>query len=143
MKAQSLIAALVLAACASASAQIAPLPMAACAGWEGRRVCETLHEDAMIRVLRCTFPPNVGHEPHFHPPHFGYTLEGGTVRTRAEGQDNVTRTIASDGSWAMEAENRHEALNVGDNTMRYLIVEKKYADERPASAVAHGLCSAD
>jgi beta-alanine degradation protein BauB len=131
-----------LAACASASAQLAPLPMALCAGWEGQRVCEALHEDAMIRVLRCTFPPNVGHEPHYHPPHFGYTLEGGAVRTRVEGQDYVTRTIASDGSWAMEAENRHETLNVGENTMRYLIIEKKYADARPASAVAPGLCGA-
>jgi len=141
MKTKTLFAALTLAACASASAQVAPLPMAACAGWEGQRVCETLHEDAMIRVLRCTFPPNVGHEPHFHPPHFGYTLEGGTVRTRNEGQDYVLRTPASDGMWAMDAEHRHEALNVGDATMRYLIIEKKYADERPASAVSPGLCT--
>lgn len=134
------IAGLALAACASASAQIAPLPMALCAGWEGQRVCEALHEDAMIRVLRCTFPPGVGHEPHFHPPHFGYTLEGGTVRTRAEGADYVTRSPASDGTFTVDSELRHEALNVGDAPMRYLIVEKKYADERPASAVAPGLC---
>lgn len=135
--------ALVLAACASASAQMAPLPMAACAGWEGRRVCETLHEDAMIRVLRCTFPPNVGHEPHYHPPHFGYVLEGGEVRTRTEGADFVTRTPRTDGTFQVDAELRHEALNVGANTMRYLIIEKKYEDERPQSAVAPGLCAAD
>ena len=142
MKKHSLVAAVALAGCASASAQIAPLPMAACAGWEGQRVCETLHEDAMIRVLRCTFAPNVGHEPHFHPPHFGYTLEGGAARTRVEGEEYVTRTIASDGFWAMASENRHEALNLGEAPMRYLIVEKKYADQRPASAVAPGLCAA-
>lgn len=140
MKTKALIAALTLAACASASAQIAPLPMAACAGWEGQRVCETLHEDGMIRVLRCTFAPNVGHEPHYHPPHFGYTLDGGTARTRAEGADDVTRPVASDGTWAMDVEHRHEALNVGDAPMRYLIIEKKYADQRPPSAVAPGLC---
>ncbi len=140
MKRISAVSALALAACASASAQLAPLPMALCAGWEGQRVCEALHEDAMIRVLRCTFPPGVGHEPHYHPPHFGYTLEGGETRTRAEGQDYVTRTVASDGTWAMAEENRHEALNVGQAPMRYLIVEKKYADQRPASAVAPGLC---
>ena len=131
---------LALAACASASAQVAPLPMALCAGWEGQRVCEALHEDAMIRVLRCTFPPNVGHEPHFHPAHFGYVLEGGDVRTRAEGEDDVTRAPRTDGTFAVDRELRHEALNVGASTMRYLIVEKKYADERPASAVAPGLC---
>ena len=84
MKVHTIIAAVLLGACASASAQITPLPMALCAGWEGERVCELLQEDAQIRVLRCTFPPGVGHEMHYHPPHFGYVLEGDSVmRTRA------------------------------------------------------------
>jgi hypothetical protein len=56
------MATLTLSACATASAQVAPLPMALCAGWQGERVCEQLHEDAPIRVLRCTFAPGVGHE---------------------------------------------------------------------------------
>lgn len=129
-----------LAACASASAQIAPLPQAACAGWEGVRVCEVLHEDAMIRVLRCTFPPGVGHEPHYHPPHFGYTLEGGQVRTQTEGQAPMARDVRSDGTFVLENELRHQALNIGETTMRYLIVEKKYADARAPEAVAPGLC---
>ena len=49
----ALVAALLAGACASASAQIAPLPPALCAGWQGERVCELLHEDAMVRVLLC------------------------------------------------------------------------------------------
>ena len=42
------------------------------------------------------------------------------------------------GSFANDAEIRHEALNIGDETMTYLIVEKKYADDRTADAL--GLC---
>ena len=68
-----------LCACMTASAQTTPLPMALCAGWQGERVCELLHEDAQMRVLRCTFPPGVGHELHYHPPHFGYVLEVGRI----------------------------------------------------------------
>src|SRR5262245_14651620 len=85
MRQASIITALTLAACASASAQVAPLPMALCAGWHGERVCEQLHEDDLIRVLRCTFPPGVGHEMHFHPPHYGYVLSGqSTMRITTE-----------------------------------------------------------
>ena len=73
-----------LCACMTASAQTTPLPMALCAGWQGERVCELLHEDAQMRVLRCTFPPGVGHEPHYHPPHFGYVLEGSPDPTLLE-----------------------------------------------------------
>lgn len=36
---------------------------------------------------------------------------------------------------------RDAALNVGTETTRYLIIEEKYADHRPANAVAPGLCA--
>jgi beta-alanine degradation protein BauB len=136
-----LSAALFLGACASASAQLAPLPMALCAGWQGERVCEQLHEDAMIRVLRCTFPPGVGHEQHYHPPHFGYVLDGESVMriTTEEGEED--RWVRAGGPFTNAAEVRHQALNVGEQTTTYLIVEKKYADQRPAEAVAPGMCA--
>jgi hypothetical protein len=41
------------------------------AGWQGKAVCEHLHEDEDQRILRCTFPPGVGHERHFHVKHVG------------------------------------------------------------------------
>ena len=134
--------ALLLAGCAASAQPMAPLPMALCAGWQGERVCELLHEDASVRVLRCTFPPGVGHEPHYHPPHFGYLLsEGGTMRvtTANEVEDRV---VQSGSHFSNDAEVRHEALNVGQTTLRYLIVEKKFADARPPEAIAQGLCAA-
>jgi beta-alanine degradation protein BauB len=137
-----LAALLLLSCCASASAQASPLPMALCAGWQGERVCELLHEDASVRMLRCTFPPGVGHEPHYHPPHFGYLLgEGGTMRITTE-QGVQDRALSAGSHFASDAEVRHQALNIGQTTIRYLIVEKKYADERAPGAVAPGLCAA-
>lgn len=133
-------AALLVGACATASAQTAPLPQALCAGWQGERVCEQLHEDAQIRVLRCTFPPGVGHEMHYHPPHFGYVLSGeSTMRITTEA-GVAERPVRAGSSFSNDAETVHEALNVGRETTTYLIVEKKYADHRRASAVAPGLC---
>lgn len=140
MRIQASLALLLLGACASASAQLAPLPMALCAGWEGERVCELLQEDAQIRVLRCTFPPGVGHEMHYHPPHFGYVLEGNSTMRITTSAGVVDRPVRAGTSFSNDAEIQHAALNVGEETTRYLIIEKKYADERPAGAVAPGLC---
>ncbi|MGE0532540.1 MAG: cupin domain-containing protein [Hyphomonadaceae bacterium] len=135
------LTAVLLGVCASASAQVEPLPMALCAGWEGERVCEVLQEDAQIRVLRCTFPPGVGHEMHYHPPHFGYVLEGNRVMRITTASGVVDRPVSAGSSFSNDAEIQHAALNVGEETTRYLIIEKKYADERPPETVAHGLCS--
>lgn len=134
------ISLVLLGACASAAAQVAPLPMALCAGWQGARVCEALQEDAMIRVLRCTFPPGVGHEPHYHPPHFGYVLEGESVMRITTDEGVREAPVRAGGSFANDSEVRHAALNIGDQTTTYLIVEKKYEDRRPATAVSPGLC---
>ncbi len=141
MKRIGLMLALALGACASASAQVAPLPTALCAGWQGERVCEQLHEDAEIRVIRCTFPPGVGHEMHYHPPHFGYVLSGESVMRITTEEGVREAPVRAGGSFSNDAEVRHTALNIGEQTTTYLIVEKKYADRRPADAVAPGLCA--
>ncbi|OQW56306.1 MAG: hypothetical protein A4S17_05445 [Proteobacteria bacterium HN_bin10] len=143
MRVSAIAAALALGACATASAQMAPLPMALCAGWQGERTCELLQEDARIRVLRCTFQPGVGHEMHYHPPHFGYVLEGESTMRITTADGVVDRPVRAGGSFSNEREIVHEALNIGDQTMTYLIVEKKYEDTRAAEAIAEGLCVSD
>jgi beta-alanine degradation protein BauB len=130
-----------LGACASASAQVAPLPPALCAGWQGERVCEQLHEDAMIRVIRCTFPPGVGHEPHYHPPHFGYVLSGEAVMRITTDEGVREAPVRAGGAFSNDDETRHAVLNVGNETTTYLIVEKKYEDRRSPSEIALGLCT--
>ena len=94
------------------------------AGWQGEKVCEVLHEDARQRVLRCTFPPGVGHEKHRHPRHFGYALSGGTMRiTDDKGTREVELATGSD--YASEGTRWHEVVNVGETTVQYLIVEPR------------------
>ncbi|MDJ0938436.1 MAG: hypothetical protein QNJ00_01600 [Woeseiaceae bacterium] len=102
----------------------APLPDPLEAGWKGEAVCEKLHEDERQRVLRCTFPPGVGHERHYHAPHFGYVITGG--RMRIESADGVREVdLADDLTWTSDGVDWHEVLNIGDTTSVYLIVEPR------------------
>lgn len=94
------------------------------AGWDGQLVCEELRNDSKLRVLKCTFPPGVGHERHFHSAHFGYTLAGSTFRIKdtsgiREIEVPTGSNFSNDGiSW-------HEVLNIGDSTAIFLIIEPK------------------
>jgi quercetin dioxygenase-like cupin family protein len=98
------------------------LPHAFDAGWQGQKTCTVLFEDPAVRVARCVFPPGVGHEKHYHNPHYGYVLEGGTLRiVDASGERTVT--TESGGSWSTDAVTVHEAVNIGATTTSYLVVE--------------------
>ncbi len=111
---------LLLAACAGRPSLPDPLE----AGWRGEPVCESLHEDSELRVLRCSFPPGVGHERHFHPRHFGYAVSGGRMRiTDANGTRDVG--LATGSNFTSPGVAWHEVINIGDTTVVYLIVEPK------------------
>ena len=100
------------------------LPHAFAAGWEGQKTCELLFEDDSARVARCVFPPGIGHEKHYHNPHFGYVLEGGALRiVDSTGEREVTTQAGGD--WSTTAVTVHEAMNIGETTTSYLIVEPK------------------
>ena len=100
------------------------LPDPLAAGWNGEAVCEKLHEDSGQRVLRCTFPPGVGHERHFHDQHFGYTIAGGRMQIT---DSNGTREVdlATGISFTSDGVVWHEVLNIGESTTVFLIVEPK------------------
>ena len=88
-----------------ATPAILPDPLAA--GWNGKPVCERLHEDAAQRVLRCTFAPGVGHERHFHDAHFGYAIAGG--RMRIEDENGVREVdVPTGSSFTSEGVSWHE-----------------------------------
>jgi len=101
------------------------LPAAFDAGWKGEKTCEVLYELDSVRVGRCSFAPGVGHEKHFHVPHFGYVLEGGTMRIRdAAGVEKVVTTTTGK-SWSSDKITVHDVLNIGDTTTSYLVIEPK------------------
>jgi mannose-6-phosphate isomerase-like protein (cupin superfamily) len=119
------LAALVVSLAAIGACATQPsLPDPLEAGWNGVPVCEKLHEDSDHRILRCSFRPSVGHERHFHNRHFGYAIAGGRMRiTDSSGTREVD--IATGSSFASVGVAWHEALNIGDSKVVYLIVEPK------------------
>ena len=114
------LVAVILLACRQDNSYPDPLQ----AGWEGSKVCEVLEDKPSLRVLKCTFPPGVGHERHFHAEHFGYTLKGGTFEiTDQEGTRTVD--IPNGYSFYNASIDWHEVLNVGDSMAIFLIIEPK------------------
>ena len=102
--------------------QIEELAHAFEAGWQGTRVCELLYETESVRVARCTFPPGVGHEIHFHRPHFGLTLSTATM-TITDAEGTVVNEIREGTTWSTDTITFHEAVNNGTTTASYIIVE--------------------
>ena len=112
------------AACASVQTAFPVLPSALDAGWDGERVCALQHQTATHRVLRCTFPPGVGHERHYHPAHYGYALSGGTMRITDEtGVRTVSLETGSD--YTSDGTAWHEVINIGETPVIYLMVEER------------------
>jgi quercetin dioxygenase-like cupin family protein len=94
------------------------------AGWMGKKVCKILTENDKLRTLQCTFPPGVGHERHFHPEHFGYTLKGSKFRIKdTTGIREVD--VPTGYNFYNQSIEWHEVLNIGDSTAIFLIVEPK------------------
>ena len=94
------------------------------AGWKGKAVCEVLEEKQNLRVLKCTFKPGVGHEKHYHNPHFGYTLSGGKFRiTDTSGTRELD--VPTGYSFSNDRVSTHEVLNIGETTAIFLIMEYK------------------
>jgi quercetin dioxygenase-like cupin family protein len=119
---QTLVICVISAFCFSTTLLAGPLPNPLAARWQGAPVCERLHAAENLRILRCTFPPGVGHERHFHPPHFGYAVSGGVMQVTAD--DGVrTVEIASGSYFTSGGIPWHEVVNVGDTTVQYLMIE--------------------
>ena len=94
------------------------------AGWKGEKVCEIVHKTNKLRVLKCTFKPNGGHEKHYHKPHFGYTIKGSIFRII---DDKGVRevNVKTGTKFKKDIISEHEVLNIGDSTAVFLIVEYK------------------
>ena len=93
--------------------------------WQGQKPCEKLYEDAQILIARCTFPPGGKHIKHSHPGYFAYVLSGG--KAQIEDAKGIRQLEPSTGSYTTSAPIPwHELTNVGETTLSYLVVERKY-----------------
>jgi quercetin dioxygenase-like cupin family protein len=94
------------------------------AGWNNQPVCEVLQDNSKLRAIKCTFPPGVGHERHYHKAHFGYTIAGS--RFRIKDTTGVKEVDVLTGSNFYNDEIAwHQVLNIGDSTAVFLIIEPK------------------
>lgn len=94
------------------------------AGWKGEAVCEVIENNSKLRILKCTFEPGVGHEKHYHNPHFGYTLQGSKFRiTDYKGTREIN--VPSGYSFKKDSITTHEVQNIGDSKAVFLIMEYK------------------
>lgn len=94
------------------------------AGWQGERMCEISHEDDKNRILLCIFPPGTGHERHMHGPTYNYILEGARlIITDENGEQELT--LETGLGYFSEGVTWHEAVNIGQNTFRVLLIEQK------------------
>jgi quercetin dioxygenase-like cupin family protein len=101
------------------------VPDALSVEWEGKRPCEKLDEDAQVRILRCIFQPGGVHARHSHPGMFGYTLSGGKITVTDE--KGTREAEAKTGAFGTTPPTPwHDVRNVGDTTVSYIVVEKKY-----------------
>jgi quercetin dioxygenase-like cupin family protein len=100
------------------------LPDPLAAGWNNESVCELVEENDKLRVLKCTFDPGIGHEKHYHEPHFGYVLAGS--KFRLSDKDGIKEVqVLTGSSFYSEGTEGHKALNIGDSTAVFLIMEPK------------------
>ena len=65
-----------------------------------------------------------GHEKHFHPRHFGYSLSGGTMRI-VDGSGTRDAELPTGSSFYSEGVKWHEGLNIGETPVQYLMIEPK------------------
>jgi quercetin dioxygenase-like cupin family protein len=111
---------LILSSCKTKQSLPDPLK----AGWKGDTVCQLIKENKALRVLKCTFPPGVGHERHYHNPHFGYTLAGSKFRIKDTTGVKEVQVLTGTDFYSNGTE-WHEVLNIGDSTAVFLIMEPK------------------
>lgn len=93
-------------------------------GWEGHKVCIKLSENKHQNILRCTFPPGIGHEKHQHNANFGYAISGGKMQITDNKGTRIV-DLATNSYFESFGTKWHEVLNVGDTTIIYLILESK------------------
>ena len=94
------------------------------AGWKGEKVCQVIEDNENHRILKCTFAPGVGHELHRHKPHFGYTLAGSKFRME-DGSGAKEIDVPTGYYFSKDSVTVHQALNIGDRTAIFLIIEPK------------------
>ena len=111
------------------------VPDALSVEWQGKKPCEKLFDDAQIRVVRCTFPPGAVHVCHSHPGYLSYVVNGGQGQVQDEKGIRKIDVVAG-ALLDVPPTPWHEFANVGDTTIQFVVIEKKYQAVPPVSQTA-------
>ena len=86
-----------------------------------------LFENEHVRVVEYAVDPGERDGTHTHPPKLSYVLAGGTLRISPEGAEPFLSEEETGATHWSERLGRHDAENVGETTVRILLVEVKAA----------------
>jgi quercetin dioxygenase-like cupin family protein len=90
-----------------------------------------LFENEHVRVIEYAIDPGERDGSHTHPPKLSYVLGGGTLRITPEGMEPfLSEEVTGATHWSGSL-GRHVAENVGETTVRILLVEVKAAAASP------------
>ena len=81
-------------------------------------------ENSRVRVLEATLPPGAKEKTHSHPAYVIYVLQGGRFRNHAA-DGKVAEGSFSTGDVIYRDPLTHSADNIGDTTIRLVLVELK------------------
>jgi beta-alanine degradation protein BauB len=80
-------------------------------------------ENDRVRVFDVTFKIGDKAVMHHHPDHVVYVLEGGKMKLTSEGKTDILDL--KDGDAMFLNAQSHEAENIGQSTLKLLVVELK------------------
>ena len=125
-----LLAGLLVYSPTAVRAQVSQVPDAVAASPDNYTV---LLENEHVRVVEYRIEPGAREAWHTHPAKVMYILGGGTLKVTAEGGESQISTSESGAVRWSEAAGPHYGENVGQTTIRILLVEVKAASS-PAGA---------
>jgi hypothetical protein len=86
-----------------------------------------LFENDQVRVVENTLKPGEKDAPHTHPNGWYYVTAPGSMKvTMADGKVTVWEPKMSESGW-LQTMSQHTSENVGNTTMKYVLVEVKSA----------------
>lgn len=95
-------------------------------------VYKVVFENARVRVMEVTIPPNATVAMHSHPDHFAYGLSSGKVKFTHPDGTTVEAEIEPGKVVWVPAE-KHSGENLGDAAIKVVVVELKEPARKPAA----------
>ena len=88
-------------------------------------IVTVLFENALVRVMEVISKPGDVENWHGHPAYFAYVVRGGRLQIEAPGEETRQFDLKVGQNIALNPVERHRGTNVGQTTLRVLLVELK------------------